>query len=295
MGPEQIKEYGSLVENEGRRLSGMVDQVLEFAGLQSQGRALAIEVVPIDRVIELALADCDAAIEESGVKVDTEVAPQLTVMADASALRRAIQNLVDNAIKYGGDAKWVGIRAKASSEGRKHEVLITIADKGPGIPAEDLPHLFRVLLSWQEGPGRTSAWKRPRARAGSPNHRGTRRENRRQERQGTRHNFQRPPPRERRVKEIMKFRVLLVEDEPGLVLTLSDRLVNEGYAVAAAGDGEEGLKQATSESFDLVILDVMLPGKSGFDVCRDLRQKGFQKPILMLTARGQVTDKVVGP
>ncbi len=141
-GSEQIKDYGSLVENEGRRLSGMVDQVLEFAGLQSQGRALAIEVVPIDRVIESALADCDAAIEESGVKVNTEVAPQLTVMADASALRRAIQNLVDNAIKYGGDAKWVGIRAKASSESRKHEVLITIADKGPGIPAEDLPHLF---------------------------------------------------------------------------------------------------------------------------------------------------------
>ena len=92
----------------------------------------------------------------------------------------------------------------------------------------------------------------------------------------------------------MKSRVLLVEDEPGLVLTLSDRLAKEGYAVATAADGEEGLKQATTESFDLVILDVMLPGKSGFDVCRDLRQKGFQKPILMLTARGQVTDKVVG-
>ena len=92
----------------------------------------------------------------------------------------------------------------------------------------------------------------------------------------------------------MKSRVLLVEDEPGLVLTLTDRLAKEGYAVAAAVDGEEGLKQATTESFDLVILDVMLPGKSGFDVCRDLRQKGFQKPILMLTARGQVTDKVVG-
>lgn len=92
----------------------------------------------------------------------------------------------------------------------------------------------------------------------------------------------------------MNSRVLLVEDEPGLVLTLSDRLAKEGYAVATAADGEEGLKRATTESFDLVILDVMLPGKSGFDVCRDLRQKGFQKPILMLTARGQVTDKVVG-
>ncbi len=141
-GPKQIKEYGLLVEKEGRRLSGMVDQVLEFAGLQSQRRALTIEAVPIDRVIESALADCDAVIEESGVKIDKEVAPQLTVMADASALRRAIQNLLDNAIKYGGDEKWVGIRAKADKEGRKREVLITIADKGPGIPAEDLPHVF---------------------------------------------------------------------------------------------------------------------------------------------------------
>ncbi|MEE9263351.1 MAG: HAMP domain-containing sensor histidine kinase, partial [Vicinamibacteria bacterium] len=141
-GPKQIKEYGLLVEKEGRRLSGMVDQVLQFAGLQSQRSALTIEAVPIDRVIESALADCAAAIEESGVKVDKEVAPQLTVMADAPALRRAIQNLLDNAIKYGGDEKWIGIRAKTSKEGRKREVLITIADKGPGILAEDLPHVF---------------------------------------------------------------------------------------------------------------------------------------------------------
>ena len=141
-GPKQVKEYGLLVEKEVRRLSGMVDQVLEFAGLQSQRRALTIEAVPIDRVIESALSDCDAVIEESGVKIDKEVAPQLTVMADASALRRAIQNLLDNAIKYGGDEKWVGIRAKASKERRKREVLITIADKGPGIPADDLPHVF---------------------------------------------------------------------------------------------------------------------------------------------------------
>jgi two-component system alkaline phosphatase synthesis response regulator PhoP len=92
----------------------------------------------------------------------------------------------------------------------------------------------------------------------------------------------------------MGKRILLVEDEPGLVLTLSDRLANEGYVVEAARDGERGLERGTNESFDLIILDVMLPRKNGFDVCRDLRQRGVPTPIIMLTARGQVVDKVVG-
>ena len=87
-------------------------------------------------------------------------------------------------------------------------------------------------------------------------------------------------------------RILLIEDEPGLVLTLSDRLSKEGFAVESARDGESGLQRATTEAFDLILLDVMLPRKNGFDVCRDLRQQGSQTPVLMLTARGQVVDKV---
>ncbi|MDE3153928.1 MAG: response regulator transcription factor [Acidobacteriota bacterium] len=89
-------------------------------------------------------------------------------------------------------------------------------------------------------------------------------------------------------------RILLVEDEPGLVLTLSDRLRSEGYDVDVAGDGESGLARATGEPFGLVILDVMLPGLNGFEVCRAIRRQGVQTPILMLTARGETTDKVVG-
>ncbi|MEN9937384.1 MAG: Alkaline phosphatase synthesis transcriptional regulatory protein SphR [Chloroflexota bacterium] len=92
----------------------------------------------------------------------------------------------------------------------------------------------------------------------------------------------------------MSKRILLVEDEPGLVLMLTDRLDSEGYAVETAADGEAGLARASGESFDLIILDVMLPRKNGFDVCRDLRQQGVQVPIIMLTARGQVVDRVVG-
>jgi two-component system, OmpR family, alkaline phosphatase synthesis response regulator PhoP len=92
----------------------------------------------------------------------------------------------------------------------------------------------------------------------------------------------------------MNKRLLLVEDEPGLVLTLTDRLTNEGYQVVSARDGESGLQQAQVGGFDLIILDVMLPRKNGFDVCRDLRQQGVTTPVLMLTARGQLVDKVVG-
>jgi two-component system, OmpR family, alkaline phosphatase synthesis response regulator PhoP len=92
----------------------------------------------------------------------------------------------------------------------------------------------------------------------------------------------------------MSRRILLVEDEPGLVLTLSDRLASEGYHVESVRDGESGFDRAANEAFDLVILDVMLPHKNGFDVCRDLRRRSVNTPVLMLTARGQVIDKVVG-
>ncbi len=92
----------------------------------------------------------------------------------------------------------------------------------------------------------------------------------------------------------VRRRLLLVEDEPSLVLTLSDRLVAEGYDVETAGDGTTALALASGQPFDLILLDVMLPGGSGFDVCRDLRQRGVQVPILMLTARAQVIDRVVG-
>lgn len=89
-------------------------------------------------------------------------------------------------------------------------------------------------------------------------------------------------------------RVLLVEDEPGLQLALSDRLISEGYRVETAGDGHTAVRRATGEPFDVIVLDVMLPGRDGFEVAKAVRQQGVQTPILMLTARGQVVDRVVG-
>jgi two-component system alkaline phosphatase synthesis response regulator PhoP len=89
-------------------------------------------------------------------------------------------------------------------------------------------------------------------------------------------------------------RLLLVEDEPGLVMTLTDRLLAEGYEVESAMTAPTGLEMAAAGNFDAILLDVMLPGGNGLDICRSLRQRGVQTPILMLTAKGQVVDKVVG-
>ena len=89
-------------------------------------------------------------------------------------------------------------------------------------------------------------------------------------------------------------RLLLVEDEPGLQLALSDRLTAEGYSVETAGDGNVAVTRATGEPFDVIVLDVMLPGRDGFDVAKTIRSQGIQTPILMLTARSQVVDRVVG-
>jgi len=92
----------------------------------------------------------------------------------------------------------------------------------------------------------------------------------------------------------MNENILLVEDEQALRMTLSDRLQSEGYVVDFSPYGEQGFEKATSLPFDLIILDIMLPRRSGLDVCRDIRLAGLATPILLLTARGQIVDKVAG-
>jgi len=92
----------------------------------------------------------------------------------------------------------------------------------------------------------------------------------------------------------MNKNILVVEDEEALRMTLRDRLRSEGYRVDFAVDGLEAYEKATHLPFDLIILDVMLPGRNGFDVCRDIRQAGIGTPVLLLTARDQIVDKVVG-
>jgi len=101
-----------------------------------------------------------------------------------------------------------------------------------------------------------------------------------------------PPPAEPQVGK--RARILIVEDEPAMVAGLRDNFEYEGYEVISATDGVQGLDRALSENPDLVVLDVMMPRMSGLDVCKQLKIKQPSLPIIMLTARGQEIDKVVG-
>jgi two-component system, OmpR family, alkaline phosphatase synthesis response regulator PhoP len=92
----------------------------------------------------------------------------------------------------------------------------------------------------------------------------------------------------------MSARILVVEDEPGIAMALEDDLTMEGYSVEVAGDGVTGARRAREGGFDLIVLDVMLPGKDGFEVCREARRAGVRTPILLLTARAQEAEKVLG-
>ena len=92
----------------------------------------------------------------------------------------------------------------------------------------------------------------------------------------------------------MKQRILIVEDDQAIAMGVRDRLTTEGYHAEYIADGEHGYREAVGGAWDLLILDVMLPGKDGLEICRDVRAKGVDAPILMLTARDDITDKVVG-
>lgn len=92
----------------------------------------------------------------------------------------------------------------------------------------------------------------------------------------------------------MNPKLLLVEDEPSLAIVLSDRLEREGYSVSSVYDGNSAVTSALRTHYDVVVLDVMVPEKNGFEVCRELRAQGSNVPILMLTARSEVRDRVTG-
>jgi len=140
---DQTTRYGDLIEGEGRRLTDMIEQVLEYAGVSGGRQLPRAHPVDIQAVARDALDGCRALLDDQGVEVSFDVPAGLPpVMADEDALRRAVQNLVTNALKYAADGRWIGIRAETASSRGRSEVRLSVADRGRGIDAEDLPHIF---------------------------------------------------------------------------------------------------------------------------------------------------------
>jgi signal transduction histidine kinase len=149
--PQQIKSYGTLIRKETGRLTEMIEQVLEFAGVQSGQQRYELLPVRLNSVIEDVLVDSRHLFTEAGFQVEANIAPNLpTVMADQAAIARAIQNLLNNAMKYSGESRWIGLRAETNSLGSGQFVMITVEDRGLGIPDKELPHIFEPFYRGSE-------------------------------------------------------------------------------------------------------------------------------------------------
>ena len=141
--PAQASRYGDLIEAEGRRLTDMVEQVLEYAGLSGNRRPRAAGPVDAGAVVRDVAASSHSLFDAERFDVEIDVAPDLPhALADESALRRALQNLVANALKYAADGRWLRIAVQKGGARHDNEVQITVSDRGRGIAADDLAHIF---------------------------------------------------------------------------------------------------------------------------------------------------------
>jgi signal transduction histidine kinase len=160
--PGRVKKYGATIQTEARRLGETVERVLQLAGIAAGRAAAAPTTLSIAALVDEAVAATRMESEAAGVAVDVEIAPELLraptdaggvqrVMGDAAALRSAIQNLISNAIKYGGEARWVRVNAKPLNE---RAIRITVEDHGFGIGAEDRKHIFEPFYRGREAVSR---------------------------------------------------------------------------------------------------------------------------------------------
>jgi signal transduction histidine kinase len=148
---QQIEQCGVVIRNDVRRLSGMVEQVLEFAGASRGKNLYQPYPVNLEEVIDQALAENPSLEPNLNWRIEKEIEPHLPpVMADPAALTSAVRNIIDNAVKYGGDAHWIAVKARVNSANDNPHVEVTVADRGVGIPESDLPHIFEPFYRGRE-------------------------------------------------------------------------------------------------------------------------------------------------
>jgi DNA-binding response OmpR family regulator/signal transduction histidine kinase len=274
------------IVRETRRLMGLVDNVLLFSRSGVVGLRPAIHPVNVEELFERVRDAVRLVAMDAGRDVTAHGSATIAVMGDLSLLTQALMNLVDNAIKYDSTGNDVRLLAEAFGA----SVRLVVEDHGPGIPVEDRDRVFaayerldRDRLSERTGSGLGLAVVRTIA-----------------ESLGGRVWLEETPGGGTRA--VLSFRderghvtaILVIEDNRDYAATLGANLRREGYDVALAHTGVDGLEQARRDPADLIILDLMLPSMNGYTVLQRLRDSGVGAPVLIMTALGTEEEKLRG-
>jgi signal transduction histidine kinase len=144
--PADVRVYGATIRDEGRRLSEMIEQVLEYAGIAAREGRRKGETVEVASLVQDAVKSCAAVLAEAGIALETRVPPGLPRLAgDRAALRRALQNLIQNAAKHAAAGRWIGVSAEVSGAGRGGRVRLSVRDRGTGIAAGEESRIFQAF------------------------------------------------------------------------------------------------------------------------------------------------------
>jgi signal transduction histidine kinase len=148
---QSTRKYGALIRNEGRKLTGMIEQIMQFAGLQRLRPRFNVRPEDINGIAEAALKQAAPSIDAAGFSVEKDLAGDLPrIQADAAVLSHLIQSLIQNALKYSGESRWLAIRTAKAHGNRGGEVQLTVEDRGMGINSEDLLHVFEPFYRGSE-------------------------------------------------------------------------------------------------------------------------------------------------
>ena len=288
---------------ESKRLANMVGELIELSRLQGAEPLPDLEAVDVDTVVAEALSRYKVAADNADIAITTDAPTGYKVLGDQPLLVTALANLVSNAIAYSPDGSPVSI----SRRRRGDNIEIAVTDRGIGIAAADQERVFERFFRVDKarsratgGTGLGSGDRQTRCGQSQRNHPAV-------ESAGHRidvHAVDSRPIRTdvervgRTIRTNERNRasmtnVLIVEDEESLADPLAFLLRKEGFEATVVADGPSALAEFDRAGADIVLLDLMLPGMSGTDVCKQLRSRS-SVPVIMVTARDSEIDKVVG-
>ena len=317
--PENVRNQLSMIVTSGKRLANLVNEILEFVKLKNHELKIAEKPVNLYDITNVVLTICQSLVKGKPVRLLNKISPSTPlVYADENRLQQILYNLVGNAIKY-TEAGEIAI----SSEQTVDFLKIIVSDTGTGIPLGEQKRIFepfyqgslaetsdysgsgiglsvtkrlvelhggQLFLKSKVGEGTEISFTLPyaageeaalasdRAAAAAPF-------------------IYEPISQEVRTAEAASpptksGKILIADDEPVNLQVLKNQLALEGYEVIAVDDGEKAVEYFRHEAYDLLILDIMMPKMSGFEVCQHVRMKFslMELPIIMLTAKNQVQD-----